>query len=307
MPANRACSAAGAQPVLFESPAGTRRPEAGDRPSVIQAVSADQHAILASIIALYTDGGFDVDVTYSIGAFYGKGVPEPRLKFDIAPQRPDVVPADCCALPLSDASVRSIVFDPPFLHSSGSASLMGQRFGSIRYQRDARALWEAAYREFARVLMPGGIVVHKLEDVIESGRYVPNQARAIVLAEAAGFVMLDVFVLLPGRRMVGWWATTGRGRSTRAAARATLSSTSLARGGGHGDCRSDGALPERARRAARRRSRPPAAGAPRAGCRGTAEAPAWQCPLGPCRAHRVVRGCRQSPAPARGWHRRYEP
>lgn len=78
----------------------------------------------------------DCDPTYSKGNFYKGTIDEPLYKFDIAPQMPDVEYADCRALPLEDSSLDCIMFDPPFLATTGKSldsnennNLINKRFG----------------------------------------------------------------------------------------------------------------------------------------------------------------------------------
>jgi hypothetical protein len=175
--------------------------------TAIGTVSDDQHAILRDIITLYCPAGFDVDATYSKGQFYQHGVPAPRHKFDLVPQRPDVVQADCRDLPLRSASVASVVFDPPFLHATGKASIIGQRFADGRTQHALRALYLGALVEFYRVLQPGGVLVVKCQDVIESGRAVMNHCHIWQMANGLGFIDLDLFILLKRSSLRGHnWA-----------------------------------------------------------------------------------------------------
>ncbi len=174
---------------------------------MIGTVANDQHAILRDIAALHCGGAFDVDCTYSTGGFYRHGVPEPRLKFDLEPQCADVVKADCRALPLGDGSVRSIVFDPPCNHAPGKASVMGQRFGGLRSQAAHHELYRAALAEFARVLPPGGLVIFKCQDTVESSKQVWNHVLIYGWALEAGFIGRDLFILVKRSSMRGWnWA-----------------------------------------------------------------------------------------------------
>jgi hypothetical protein len=166
--------------------------------------SSDQHEILRNIATLYCGGEFDLDPTYSKGGFYKHGVPEPRLKYDLVPQTPDTEQADCRDLPLKSASVRSVVFDPPFLHATGKASVMGRRFADLRSQRKLRVLYLGGLVEFHRVLKPGGILVFKCQDTIESGEQVMNHCLVWEMAKDLGFVVLDLFVLLAKTRLIGY-------------------------------------------------------------------------------------------------------
>jgi hypothetical protein len=184
----------------------------GNASDFIKSVSSDQHEILCHIAQLYTDGQFDCDPTYSTGQFYREGVPEPQLKFDLVPQAPDVVQADYRALPVDSASLGSLVFDPPYMHCEGKTSIIGQRFTDQdhtlgkpkpRYQRDLLAEYHAGLAEFYRVLRPGGVLVVKCQDLIESSRYVAQSCRIWELATRLGFEVVDKFVLVAPSRMVG--------------------------------------------------------------------------------------------------------
>jgi hypothetical protein len=167
-------------------------------------VSDDQQEILNAIRALYTDGTFDVDATYSTGGFYKDGrVPEPSWKFDINPQRPGVIAADCRDLPLDDSCVMSVIIDLPFLHQPGADSIMGQRFSGVHSQNDLRQLHHDALLEAHRVLMPGGIVVVKCQDVIESGKQKLQHCYVWEGAQTVGFEDLDLFIILKKTTMVG--------------------------------------------------------------------------------------------------------
>lgn len=176
----------------------------------ISTVSSNQHEILHNILKLYTAPQtlyFDADVTYSKGGFYTDSppfiVPQPKRKYDLEPKVEGVIKADCRDLPLESASLRSIVFDPPFLHAPGADSVMGERFGGFRNQHELRAMYFASLVEFYRVLITNGILVFKCQDIIESGKQVLNHCHVWSLAHGLGFVDLDLFILLKTSTMTG--------------------------------------------------------------------------------------------------------
>ncbi len=164
---------------------------------LIETVSGSQTEILNNILKLYCPGGFDLDPTYSKGVFY-KGVPEPRLKYDIAPQKAVVAQADCRRLSLADNSLNSIVFDPPFVCGSqrdGKPGIIKSRFG---YYRNVPELWDF-YRnslaEFYRILKTDGVLVFKCQDTIESGKQYLSHVEIITYACTLGYYPIDLFIL----------------------------------------------------------------------------------------------------------------
>jgi len=81
---------------------------------MIKSVYYDQTEILQSIMQLCAIDAFCADISYGNGKFYEK-LQKPLLKFDISPQVDGVIAASSSALPLESNSLKSIVFDPPFL------------------------------------------------------------------------------------------------------------------------------------------------------------------------------------------------
>ena len=81
---------------------------------------------------------------------------------------------------------------------------MGQRFGGLRYQAAHHELYRGALVEFARVLEPGGVVVFKCQDIVESRKQVWNHLLIHGWALEAGLVGLDLFILLERSSVRGW-------------------------------------------------------------------------------------------------------
>lgn len=65
---------------------------------------------------------YDLDCTYSKGVFY-QNIQQPRMKSDLYPQFEDVIESDCTNLEfISDNTLNSIIFDPPFLFRNRKSS-----------------------------------------------------------------------------------------------------------------------------------------------------------------------------------------
>jgi len=176
-----------------------------DKATVITTVSNSQRDILQAIRDLHNHGEhFQVDLTYGKGKFW-YGADRPVVRMDRFSTDPGVnLVADVRHLPFRDGSLRSVVFDPPFLHAAGARSLMGQRFGSYRSQRDLWYLYRQAIFRIGRALAPDGLFVFKCQDVVESGRQVWTHIRVADYAQRMGLVMEDLFILTRRSAMVGW-------------------------------------------------------------------------------------------------------
>lgn len=171
---------------------------------MIKSVSYSQYEILNNIIRLYCPDGFECDPTYSKGNFY-KAIPEPKYKYDLQPQVDGVIASDCRSLPLSDSSIKSIIFDPPFIGASvnkGKPGIIKSRFG---YYKNIPMLWAMyvdALKEFYRVLVVGGVLVFKCQDTIESSKQYLSSFKIIYEALSIGFYPKDMFILCAKNRLV---------------------------------------------------------------------------------------------------------
>lgn len=70
---------------------------------LIKSIGYDQSEIIRNILKLHVpEEKIDCYPTFSTGTFYtGMGIPLPQYRFDISPQRNDVVQADARHLPLT--------------------------------------------------------------------------------------------------------------------------------------------------------------------------------------------------------------
>lgn len=125
---------------------------------------------------------------------------------DLAPAPESLVnvQADIRALPFKPGSLKSAVVDLPFIHAPGKASVMGQRFSGYPSQKALNVLhWEASH-QIALAMQPGGLVVWKCQDIIESSKQVWNHIKIHMHATAVGLHAEDLFILHRRAAVVGW-------------------------------------------------------------------------------------------------------
>lgn len=176
------------------------------RVPVFRSWSSQQSEILDAIEALHVPDGFDVDCTYGNGAFW-KGRKQPKRCFDLQPLAPHVEKADSRLLPLESSSVGSLVFDPPFLtyvragRDGNGKMAMAKRFSGYWTWEELADHYQETISEAYRVLRAGGVLIVKCQDIVHNHRLHATHKHVIDWAEAAGFRLLDLFVLTASHRM----------------------------------------------------------------------------------------------------------
>ena len=181
---------------------------------MIKSISYDQSEIIKWIIQLHVPRGkIDCDPTYSIGNFYkNTDIEKPLYKFDINPQVEGVEYGDSRELPLGDSSINCMMFDPPFLATTGKSltenndnNIINKRFGVYPSEQELHKFYVDSLKEAYRVLADKGILIFKCQDKISSGKQYMSHCFIHDEAVKIGFYPKDMFVLLAKNRLVADW------------------------------------------------------------------------------------------------------
>ena len=180
---------------------------------IIKSTNYNQIDLISDIIKLHVPQGFiDCDCTYSVGNFYKDGkLNEPQYKFDIIPTRNDIIKADCRDLPLKDESLSCIIYDPPFLATTGKSlktdngNIINRRFGVYPNEKELHQFYIDSLKELYRILKKDGILIVKCQDKISSSKQYMSHIFIYNEAVKIGFYPKDLFILLAKSRVVANW------------------------------------------------------------------------------------------------------
>ena len=179
---------------------------------MIKSISFDQNEIIQWILKLHYQTDIEVDCCYSKGNFYKKGITKPKYKFDLYPQTEDTVKANCEELPLENESINTLMYDPPFLSTTGnsltkedSSNKINKRFGVFPTEKSLFEHYIKSMTEFHRILKPNGILIFKCQYKISSGKQYMSHVFIINEAEKLGFYTKDMFILLAKQRIMADW------------------------------------------------------------------------------------------------------
>ena len=181
---------------------------------LVQSISYDQSEIIKWILQLHVPNHkIDCDATYSVGNFYkNTNISEPQYKFDINPQIDGVEYGDSRNLPLDDSSINCMMFDPPFLATTGKSltenknnNIINKRFGTYPSEKELHQFYIDSLEEAYRVLVDKGILIFKCQDKISSGKQYMSHCFIHNEAVKIGFYPKDLFILLAKNRLVADW------------------------------------------------------------------------------------------------------
>lgn len=185
-----------------------------DNIQLVKSISYDQSEIIKGILKLHVPNQkIDCDPTFSKGNFYkNTGIEIPKYIYDISPQSEEVQYADCRSLPLLDNSIDCLMFDPPFLATTGASlstnddnNIINKRFGVYSNEKELHQFYVDSMKEFYRILKNKGILIFKCQDKISSGNQYLSHVFIINKAIEIGYYPKDFFILLAKNRIVADW------------------------------------------------------------------------------------------------------
>jgi hypothetical protein len=156
---------------------------------------------------LYKIEKFDLDCTYSKGSFW-KNLPAPTHKTDLYPSTEDVIQANSENLPFEDGSMKTIMYDPPFVVAGASyrdnkngSSIIAKRFEGYVSYNDLKVNYYNTLKELYRICEKGGYVVMKCQDTVSGGKNHFTHCLIMNMAVNLGFYPRDMFVLTSNVRI----------------------------------------------------------------------------------------------------------
>lgn len=168
---------------------------------MLKSVFDNQDELLQEMVAFYAPQGIDLDPTFGNGCFYKK-LKKPRIWGDIKSHAGFGL-LDARKLPFGSGTIDSIMFDPPFLpgESPKKTGIINNRFGWFKTIKDVWKMYGDSLQELERVLMAGGVLFFKCQDVCNSGKQWWSHVWIINKATELGLQLEDLFVLTVKHRL----------------------------------------------------------------------------------------------------------
>ncbi len=167
----------------------------------VKSIYNSNYEVIKNIMELYNIETFDLDCTYSKGNFW-KDLPQPKNKSDIYPVNESVVNASSENLPFADGTMRTIMYDPPFVVAGKSykenkegSSIIAKRFEGYTSYQELKENYYNSLKELYRVCEKGGFVVMKCQDTVSGGKNHFTHCLIMNMALHIGFYPRDMFVL----------------------------------------------------------------------------------------------------------------
>lgn len=175
--------------------------------NLVKSVYHSNFEAIKSIMDLYKIDRFDLDCTYSKGSFW-KDLPGPVNKSDLIPVNDSVIGASSEDLPFEDNSMKSIMYDPPFVIAGASykgnkegSSIIAKRFEGYTNYQELKENYYNSLKELYRICDKGGYVVMKCQDTVSGGKQHFSHVMIMNMAYEIGFYPRDLFILVSNVRI----------------------------------------------------------------------------------------------------------
>jgi hypothetical protein len=176
---------------------------------MVKSVHTSNFEAIKNIMELYEIEQFDLDCTYSKGNFW-KDLPSPKHKSDLYPVNETVLEASSEDLPFEDNSMKSIMYDPPFVivgsgmghrNNKEGSSIIAKRFEGYGTYEELKLNYYNTLKELYRILDKGGFLVMKCQDTVSGGKNYFSHVMVMNMAYKLGFYPRDMFILTSNVRV----------------------------------------------------------------------------------------------------------
>jgi len=176
---------------------------------LVKSVYESNYDAIKNIMHLHNIEQFDLDCTYSKGSFW-KNLPSPKHKSDLYPSNESVIQSSSENLPFEDQSMRTVMYDPPFIivgkgmgykNNKEGSSIMAKRFEGYGTFEELKSNYYYTLKELYRVTEKGGMVVMKCQDTVSGGKQHLTHVMVINMALELGFYPKDFFILTSNVRI----------------------------------------------------------------------------------------------------------
>ena len=137
------------------------------------------------------------DLDPSVQVNFYKNIKEPKLKSDLTPLREDVIKSDSSLLQFVDnGSLKSIVFDPPFLfrkRKSINNDKISNRFTYFKSYEELIEMYKKSLVCFKKKLNKNGWVFFKCQDMTDN-KFYDTHTDTIKMARDIGFTLKDIAI-----------------------------------------------------------------------------------------------------------------
>ena len=177
--------------------------------NLVKSVYGSNYEMIKNIMDLYGIEQFDLDCTYSKGNFW-KDLKGPKNKTDLYPINESVIEANSENLPFENNSMKSIMWDPPFVivgsgnshrNSKEGSSIIAKRFEGYGTYDDLKSNYYNTLKELYRITEEGGFVVMKCQDTVSGGKQYFSHVMVMNMAQELGFYPRDLFILTSNVRI----------------------------------------------------------------------------------------------------------
>ena len=173
----------------------------------IKSVYNSNYEVIKNIMDLHKIDRFDLDCTYSTGNFW-KELPTPKFKSDLFPKNDTIIEASSEHLPFEDGSMKSIMYDPPFVIAGKTykdnregSSIIAKRYEGYETYGHLMKNYYNTLRELYRITEKDGLVVFKCQDTVSGGKNHFTHSMVMDMAMEMGFYPKDLFILVANLRI----------------------------------------------------------------------------------------------------------